>query len=616
MKKSILLALMAFFPGTLLAQEPPTFAVNHFDPLPILKTNLLNVAGSGVLDHLTPSAGLLFHYSREPLILARDADDAPLIEYQAMGEIWVGIGLFDYVDLGIMLPVTFLQEGGDLDAAADNKDATLATVGDIRATAKFRLLKPSQAWGFGAAALATVYFPIGDETSFNSDGEVRVEPRVVLDWTHPVGVGVFTNVAYQVRPERTQFGYKSDDKIRYGAGLMVPTGAEGLRIYTTIFGDLQADKPEWGSGAGEPAEAQGGLQWQSKQGITLTIGAGPGLNSGVGTPKWRVITAFGFSTPDDDQDDDGIKDRVDACPLEPEDIDGDRDTDGCPDDDRDGDRIPDDRDACPDVREDYDGYQDDDGCPEPDNDGDGVLDDLDRCPIVAGKGTKDGCPRLDSDGDGIFDDVDRCPEVPEDKDGFDDEDGCPDEDNDFDGIPDKDDRCPFKAEDKDGYQDEDGCPDDDNDGDGIMDVADKCPNDAETMNGIDDEDGCPDAKESSVKITKDRLIITEKVYFGNASDRIESRSFGILDDIARTLQENPQIRRMIVEGHTDSRGNEDKNQALSERRAASVMKYLVQKGVDSSRLEARGYGPDKPIADNDTSAGREKNRRVEFIIAK
>lgn len=89
-----------------------------------------------------------------------------------------------------------------------------------------------------------------------------------------------------------------------------------------------------------------------------------------------------------------------------------------------------------------------------------------------------------------------------------------------------------------------------------------------------------------------------------------------MNDIATTLKQNPQIRNMIVEGHTDSRGDEDKNQALSERRAAAVLKYLVNKGVESSRLESRGYGPDQPIADNDTPNGREQNRRVEFIIAK
>src|SRR5271157_1290188 len=100
--------------------------------------------------------------------------------------------------------------------------------------------------------------------------------------------------------------------------------------------------------------------------------------------------------------------------------------------------------------------------------------------------------RIDSDGDGIPDDVDQCPDVPEDKDGFQDEDGCPDFDNDNDGIFDAQDMCPNEPEDFDGFQDEDGCPDNDNDGDGIPDKLDKCPNKPEDIDGYQDDDGCPD----------------------------------------------------------------------------------------------------------------------------
>ena len=100
--------------------------------------------------------------------------------------------------------------------------------------------------------------------------------------------------------------------------------------------------------------------------------------------------------------------------------------------------------------------------------------------------------RIDSDGDGIPDDVDQCPDMPEDKDGFQDEDGCPDFDNDNDGIYDAQDKCPNDPEDFDGFQDEDGCPDLDNDGDGIPDKLDKCPNTPEDIDGYQDDDGCPD----------------------------------------------------------------------------------------------------------------------------
>jgi len=131
--------------------------------------------------------------------------------------------------------------------------------------------------------------------------------------------------------------------------------------------------------------------------------------------------------------------------------------------DRDGDGIVDKEDDCPDDPEDKDGFQDEDGCPDPDNDQDGILD------------GEDGCPN-----------------EPEDKDRFEDQDGCPDPDNDKDGIADRQDGCPDEPEDKDGFEDQDGCPDPDNDKDGIADKDDRCPLDPETRNGIEDEDGCPD----------------------------------------------------------------------------------------------------------------------------
>jgi outer membrane protein OmpA-like peptidoglycan-associated protein len=125
------------------------------------------------------------------------------------------------------------------------------------------------------------------------------------------------------------------------------------------------------------------------------------------------LTVF-LSTGDMDRD--GIPDRLDACPRDPEDFDGFEDTDGCPDEDNDQDGIPDTVDACPDSPEDRDGFQDTDGCPDPDNDGDGIPDAADGCPDAAedldGFRDQDGCPDLDDDGDGVLDADDTCPRTP------------------------------------------------------------------------------------------------------------------------------------------------------------------------------------------------------------
>jgi large repetitive protein len=223
----------------------------------------------------------------------------------------------------------------------------------------------------------------------------------------------------------------------------------------------------------------------------------------------------------------------------------------------------------------------------------------------------------DADGDGILDGKDECPNDPEDKDEFEDADGCPDPDNDKDGIPDVDDKCPLVAEDKDRWEDEDGCPDPDNDGDKILDPDDECPNDPEVMNGFEDEDGCPDEanKKKLVVVKRDRIEILDKVYFATDSDRILPKSYPLLDNVATVINEHKEIPAVFVEGHTDSDGKDSYNLDLSDRRAKSVMKYLIDRGgVASDRVKAQGYGETKPIDNNTTPAGKANNRRVEFRI--
>ncbi len=223
----------------------------------------------------------------------------------------------------------------------------------------------------------------------------------------------------------------------------------------------------------------------------------------------------------------------------------------------------------------------------------------------------DDGPR-DRDQDGIVDDKDRCPEQPEDLDGFEDQDGCPDVDNDKDQILDTDDSCPMKAEDHDGYEDEDGCPDPDNDGDSVLDVEDNCPNKA----GIPENHGCTATQH--VRIQRDQIELLDKVYFDTNKATIMPQSFPLLDNVAAVLKAHPEIRRVRVEGHTDSRGSEAYNKNLSMRRAQSVVRFLVDQGqVSPDILEAVGYGEEQPLVPGArTSREHARNRRVEFHIVK
>jgi outer membrane protein OmpA-like peptidoglycan-associated protein len=119
-----------------------------------------------------------------------------------------------------------------------------------------------------------------------------------------------------------------------------------------------------------------------------------------------------------------------------------------------------------------------------------------------------------------------------------------------------------------------------------------------------------------VVLTASNIAIIDKVQFETGKADLKDISFPLLDEVAKVLVDNPQIELVSVEGHTDATGSPDFNRKLSQQRAESVAKYLQSKGVKAARMEPKGFGPDRPIADNETDAGREANRRVEFNILK
>lgn len=215
----------------------------------------------------------------------------------------------------------------------------------------------------------------------------------------------------------------------------------------------------------------------------------------------------------------------------------------------------------------------------------------------------------DKDGDGVLDKDDACPSLP----GPPENKGCPAEapkDTDNDGIPDPADKCVTVPEDPDGWQDEDGCPDLDNDSDGVPDDRDDCP----MQPGPADNKGCP-RKYSLVAVTKDKIEIKKQIKFATGSAKIVgAESEKILNEVAQAMQDNQQIKKIRIEGHTDSVGNDASNLKLSQNRANSVMSALIKRGVDPQRMEAVGFGETKPIASNSTAAGKAENRRTEFNI--
>lgn len=240
-----------------------------------------------------------------------------------------------------------------------------------------------------------------------------------------------------------------------------------------------------------------------------------------------------------------------------------------------------------------------------DSDGDGFLDAVDRCSTTRGVGPH-VCPPPpppkdpDSDGDGLADPVDACP-----KDPGSEPDGCPDGDGD--GYKDGVDKCP-----KEPGAPPDGCPapDTDADADGILDSLDTCRAEPETRNGYKDVDGCPDEVPQAVQAFTG---VIDGIYFDVNSGAIETASRPALERAVKLLRDFPEVR-VEISGHTDSDGSRDHNVELSRQRAEAVKQYLVDSGIDGSRLTTRGHGPDRPIADNTTRKGKSDNRRIEFRL--
>ncbi len=326
------------------------------------------------------------------------------------------------------------------------------------------------------------------------------------------------------------------------------TGLLGLKVYLShrvaLRSDVQLDYV-WapfneGSTVGSSTVAEH-MNWTVSAGLTIDIGRG----------RTR------------DTDDDGVRDRDDACAGTPFGVSV--DAAGC--------RV--------------------------DTDGDGVFDEDDRCAGTQSGVRVDasGC-RVDSDGDGVFDEDDRCAGT---QSGVRvDASGCR-VDTDGDGVFDEDDRCTGTPS---GVRvDASGCRVA-SDGDGVFDEDDRC---AATEPGVVvDTRGCPQLFEPETTV-----VVLEGVNFEFGSAVLTAAALRVLDRVAASLIASPDLR-VRVSGHTDSTGPRAFNVRLSQERAEAGRRYLIAQGVAPDRLVAVGYGPDRPVADNSTAANRAMNRRVEL----
>lgn len=348
---------------------------------------------------------------------------------------------------------------------------------------------------------------------------------------------------------------------------------------------------------------------------THVLASGPNDGSDAMMLSYGLSLSIGTQRPPHtDTDADGWLDDDDECPTVAAGAWPDAAHPGCPMADFDGDGVHDERDVCP--REPMGATPDPqrEGCPLVDTDLDGVDDRTDVCPMEpAGlhpDPTRAGCPLPDTDGDAVFDPDDVCPTTPAGATPDPDRLGCPDGDDDVDGVVNSVDACRTEHSGFHPDVDHPGCPMADGDHDMIPDANDACPAEPGAPNENPRRNGCP----GLVVLHIDSITIEQPVYFATGSDRILNRSRRLLTALAEAMRLTPEIRRLSIEGHTDSVGTEEDNLELSRRRAESVMAWLVEYGIEASRLEAHGFGESRPVAEGDSRAAREENRRVELRV--
>lgn len=582
-----------------------------------------NVNWAGIPEHLSWDAGLLVGYENDPLYVFTPADagnpldrGGVLVENRLHAHAMASIALFEWVQLGVDLPVLLYQGRDSARVPESDGGEELGTlgVGDLRLLPKVRVLRQKSGQPLDLAVLMSVTLPTGQFADYFGSETFTFAPEIAASRTFGRWK-LAANVAHRFREDITvgELALGNELLYRVGVGYVFDVTPErptevsvNLSGAAATNGFFRGDN----NAARNPLEVIGEVEHKVWGPINVFVGGGAGIQSNYGTPDFRIFTGVRLSSrPPVDEDGDGFIGDADRCPKDAETKNGYQDDDGCPDaGDADKDGIADDKDTCPAVPEDKDGFEDDDGCPDIDDDKDGIKNDVDACPKDAedkdGHDDQDGCPDPDDDGDGVPDVSDACLQAAEDKDGFEDSDGCPDNDNDKDGVADAKDQCRDEA----GIKENRGCPDKDRDGDTVVDRLDNCPDEA----GSPENGGC--AKKQLVVLTASKLEIKDKVFFKTGKDVIEKKSFELLDNVSAVLQAHPEIAKVQVEGHTDNVGDAAKNKDLSDRRAKSVVKYLTDKGVDAARLVGVGFGLERPIADNATEDGKAQNRRVEFVI--
>lgn len=572
------------------AQEPVRlvgFELERLDLNPGAAGSL--VLGTG---ELMPAGDFRFsavaHYQHNPLVFSRGDQVIPIVGSRATMLLAAAYAPLSWLELGVQLPLVALQTGADLSSEGLVRPASFG-LATPQLDARVGLLSQLEgAWGDVAVEIG-VGAPLGNDQGFARDAGARYAPRLMMGrrfgWFR-----VAMDARMVLRPKIAAYSDREFARAPVGneAQLGLAVALVGKRMRWEL--DVRGTIPR-GQHPGS-AELLTGPRYLVNPSLELFALGGVGGGTAPGTPLFRVVVgaAFGKVIPPRLED----ESAVNCAPTLEHTI------EECPDLDEDDDGVPNGIDQCDEEA----GTLERQGCPRKDTDGDGIEDKLDSCPDKVGTAARQGCPVPDKDGDGIEDDQDDCPEVP----GVAKARGCPLKDRDNDGIEDDADQCPDLA----GPPERQGCPESDLDKDNIPNVEDACAK----QPGPRENEGCPSHEAPLVSLTESRKTIKllDKVFFVPGQPRIRERSYDVLDWVAKVILEHPEMPLVVVGAHSDDRGNEFDLKRLTQAQAEAVRQYLINKGVQPERLKAKGYGLERPIASNDTSIGREINRRVEFTI--
>jgi OmpA-OmpF porin, OOP family len=541
-----------------------------------------------------------------------------VIRDDAVLQVGASFVIADRLRLGLSLPITLEDFGHTafVNGVVYPPPANDQSVGDVRISLDLRVLG---VYGdpITVALGASLFAPSGQRDDFNGDETARFAPHLLI--AGDAGMFAYAmRAGYQWRDLNVDYiDTRTGSEFQFGGAAGVRLLDKKILVGPEVFGQTVVSNSHAFSERASPIEILLGLHFNIADQVRINAGFGTFIVKGYGAPVYRglfgVEWAPGVGKPD--RDGDGIPDDEDACPDVPGVRTDDPKTNGCPPrPDRDGDGIFDDEDACPDVK----GIKTDDpktnGCP-PDRDGDGVLDDDDACPDVNGVRTSDpktnGCPPPppDRDGDGIPDSEDACPDVAGVRTDDPKTNGCP-SDRDKDGIIDVEDACPDVPGVRTNDPKTNGCPPDpDRDKDGIPNEIDACPDDPGPKSNDPKTSGCP-----RVYIKNARIEILDQPKFDFNKANIRPESDSLLTEVAKVMNDHPEVKHVRVEGHTDSTGTSEYNKKLSAQRAESVVNWLASHGVSRDRLTSVGMGKESPMVPNDTDANRALNRRVEFHI--